>query len=336
MPQHSHGPWVDIHAHPGRCFLGGLEPSAPLVALLGADESVDRVRSLAAGEVSVVNASTVADLAVLGMTPAGGLCAERSFEPGEAAADHSRQIDALTALVSSGEVRAILAPDDISSTRVDAAGGVFLSCEGADFLDGRADGLEEAYARGVRSITLVHYRVNELGDVQTEDSVHGGLTDFGREVVGEMNRLGMIVDLAHATFEATLDAIHESTAPVMISHSHLAGSGASHPRLLSVEHAQAVADSGGIIGAWPAGVVQATLDDYCDEICRLVDVVGVSHVAIGTDIDANYRPVLTDYEQFPLVAAGLGGRGMTTDEVDQVLGGNFIDLFATVVNGREG
>ena len=63
----------------------------------------------------------------------------------------------------------------------------------------------------------------------------------------------------------------------------------------------------------------------------MVDVVGVGHVAIGTDLDANYRPVLTDYDQFPDVAAGLIARGLNADEVDQILGGNFIRLFEQTV-----
>ena len=335
MNDHSHGPWVDVHAHPGRCFLGGLEPSSPFVAMLGGDESRARVRSSLAGEVSVVNAATVADLAVLGVSPEGGLFASREFEPGEAAVDHDRQLKALSSLLSERDIRAVLNPADIHTAAAEASPWVFISCEVADFLDGRMDGLAGAYADGARSVTLVHYRVNELGDIQTEDSVHGGLTGFGREVVREMNSLGMIVDLAHATFDATVGALEESEAPIMISHSHLASPGADHPRLLSAEHALVVAEAGGLIGAWPAGIALATLDDYCDEICRMVDVVGIDHVAIGTDLDANFRPVLTSYEQFPEVAAGLGNRGMSAAEVDQILGRNFIDLFTTVATKAE-
>lgn len=330
MQNHSHGPWVDIHAHPGRCFLGGLDSSSLFVALLGPQEAVSRIRSSATGEVSVVNAATVADLAVLGMNSEGGLCASRAFEPGEAVADHNRQLDSMTALLADGGIQTILRPDDIQPASDEGSPAVFLSCEGADFLDGEPGGLEDVHRRGVRSVTLVHYRVNELGDIQTEDSVHGGLTGFGREVVREMNRLGMIVDLAHATFEATVHALEESTAPIIISHSHLASAGSDHPRLLSEEHARVVAEAGGLVGAWPAGMVQETLADYCDEICRLVDLIGIDHVAIGTDLDANYKPVLTSYEQFPEVAAGLIKLGMSGGEVDQVLGGNFVDLFTRV------
>lgn len=275
MAEHTHGPWVDVHSHPGRCFLAGLG-------------------------------------------------AVRDFKPGEARSDHDRQLAALGALAGEEGIWPVLAPADIASnpdsSPDSAETGVFLSCEGADFLDGDLGGLADAYRRGVRSITLVHYRVNELGDIQTEAAVHGGLTGFGRDVVGEMNRLGLIVDLAHATFAATAAALEESTAPIMISHSHLA-------------HATFAA--GGLIGAWPAGFAQDSIDDYCDEICRLTEAIGVAHVAIGTDLDANYRPVLTDYAQFPDVARRLAGRGMTPDEIDRILGGNFIDLFASVADQGE-
>ncbi|MEZ5380736.1 MAG: membrane dipeptidase [Microthrixaceae bacterium] len=332
---HLHGPWIDIHGHPGRCFLGGLDAGSPLVQLLGGDEAAVRVGSASAGEVSVVAAASVADLAVLGMNDEGGLYAERQFAPGEAAADHGRQLAAIQALAAMHDVELVLGCDDIPGGDLGRT-GVLVTCEGGDFLDGRLEGLEVAYGQGVRSVTLVHYRVNELGDIQTDDAVHGGLTGFGREVVREMNRLGMIVDLAHATFDATVQALEESSAPLMISHSHLAGRGADHPRLLTEEHARVVASAGGLIGAWPTGIVMETLDDFCDEICRLIDLVGLGHVAIGTDLDANYRPVLTSYEQFPEVAAGLARRGMTSTEVDRVLGGNFLDLFGVVEAGGLG
>ncbi len=329
MSSFSHGPWVDVHAHPGRCFLGGLPATSPFVQFLGPEDAIASIRSASNGELSVVNASTVADLAVIGPNSSGGLGTIREFEPGEAAADHARQLEVMNSQLVEGGIRLVLHPSDIEAAP-EAGPGVFLSCEGADFLDGSAGGLDDAYDRGVRSVTLVHYRVNELGDIQTEEAKHGGLTVFGREIVREMNSMGMIVDLAHATFEATAHALEESSKPIMISHSHLASTGAEHPRLLSERHAKMVAEAGGVIGAWPAGFAQESLADYCDEICRLVEIIGVDHVAIGTDLDANYKPVLTSYKQFPQLAAGLEELGMSSEEVDQVLGGNFVRLFDEV------
>jgi membrane dipeptidase len=177
---------------------------------------------------------------------------------------------------------------------------------------------------------LVHYRVNAIGDVQTEEPVHGGLTAFGREVVAECNRLGVVIDCAHATFETTVGVLEASRRPVMVSHSHLDHSDRHHPRLLSTAHARAVADAGGLIGAWPSGVTSATLADFADEIARLADLVGPGHVAVGTDMDANYRPVLTSYAEFASLPGLLADRGLSDAEVDQILGTNALGLLRAV------
>jgi membrane dipeptidase len=248
------------------------------------------------------------------MHPEKGLYARRDFEPGEAWADHQRQLDG------------------IRTASATAGFEVLLSCEGGDFLEDDAGRLEEVVNQGVSSLTLVHYRVNELGDVQTEPAVHGGLTAFGREVVAECNRLGVLIDCAHASVDTTMDVLETSRHPVMISHGHLHGPGRSHPRLLSQRHALAVAGAGGLIGAWPSGVVCRSVADFGDEVLRLVDVVGVEHVGIGTDLDGNYRPVVTEYAQFAEVRAYLGARGLSDDELDKVFGRNAMALLDAVRN----
>lgn len=299
-----------------------------MVQQLGRPDVAGSIAAAAAAGVCCVSASTVADMAVLRPNASGGLGAGRDFKPGEARADHDIQLAGLTA--SLAETRTVRTAADIAAAHEGGQGSAFVSCEGADFLDGDLGGLAPAFDVGARMVTLVHYRVNELGDIQTEQPKHGGLTAFGGEVVAEMNRLGMIIDLAHATFETTVGALEASADPIVISHSHLAGPGSDHPRLLTDDHARIVADAGGLVGAWPAGVTATTLAEYVDEICRLVDLIGVNRVAIGSDLDANYRPVLTEYEQFNDVASLLGGRGFSPVEVDAVLGGNVVELFAAV------
>ncbi len=322
---------ADAHAHPGRCFLRGLPPEDPAAAILGGDASEAAIDAMRSAGVDLVAFSTVADLRVLRPDPAVGVRASRSFEPGEARADHDRQLRALAGLGERDDVALVLRAGDVGRARQRDALGLLLACEGGDFLEGRIEGVEEAFGLGARSITLVHYRVNELGDIQTEPPVHGGLTAFGAEVVREMNRLGMIVDLAHATFEVTRDVLDVSDAPVMISHSHLAAPGREHPRLLGREHALAVTRSGGLVGAWPAGAVLTSFDDYVEEILRMVDVLGVEHVAIGTDMDANYRPVLTHYAELPALAQALRDRGLGREETALVMGGNLARLVERIL-----
>ena len=330
-PRHSHGPWIDIHAHPGACFAlkGTLADTDS--HLVGGERSVGAIADIRSSEITVSSFATVADLAVIGFVPGGGLGSVREFEPGEALADHDRQLRAIGALAERGLIELVANASDVERLHDGGDVGMLLTCEGGDFVEDDLARLGRARAAGARSVTLVHYRQGDVGDAQTSDPRHGGLSDLGRAIVVEMNRLGMIVDLAHASMAATADALEVSTHPIVISHSHLASPGHDHPRLLTEEHARMVADGGGLVGAWPSGVVCQTLDDYAHEICRLVDLLGVDHVAIGSDMDANYKPVLHAYPQFLELAGLLGHRGLDAAEVDAILGGNYLRVMRSVM-----
>ena len=99
---------------------------------------------------------------------------------------------------------------------------VIVTSEGADWLEGRIERVDEAYQRWqLRQLQLTHYRPNELGDIQTEPSVHGGLTDFGAEVIRRCNALGIVVDVAHGTFELVKRAVATTSKPLLLSHTGL-------------------------------------------------------------------------------------------------------------------
>jgi membrane dipeptidase len=142
--------------------------------------------------------------------------------------------------------------------RASASGKIALmaALEGGDQLDGSLENLRAAYARGVRSVGIVYDHHSSIGDgaMATPGSVavaapaNGGLSTFGRQVVEEMNRLGMIVDLSHAGEQTALDAIRHSKAPVVFSHSAARGL-ADTPRNVSDEVLREVAENGGVIMA---------------------------------------------------------------------------------------
>ena len=216
---------------------------------------------------------------------------------------------------------------DITSARAAGKVGALLAVEGGDFLEGQPERVARAFSDGVRSITLMHYRRNELGDIITGVRPHGRLTEAGRAVVQEMNRLGMLVDVAHASEPTAQDAVEVSNRPVMASHVHVQGM-ARHPRFVSVDLARSITrKGGGVIGAWPAGIGITDLKGYVDRTLELVDVVGIDHVCLGTDMDANFRPVFTDYRQWPLIPAALLARGLHEPEVAAIIGGNFMRVF---------
>jgi membrane dipeptidase len=318
---------VDTHSHPGRFFLKQLTEQTPTTRAFGEPFEDQAIADLTQGNVSATLFCAVADMRLLEMTPTQGLRASRDWAPGEAYADYRRQMAEMKRLLSNPALIPGLAPADIDAAHRRHKTAAIFAVEGGDFIEERLERVHEAFRDGVRAVTLVHYHINQIGDIQTQAPVYNGLTAFGKSVVAEMNRTGIIIDLAHATLAVTKDVLNTSSKPIMISHTNIATANVSHPRLISVEHAKLVAAAGGIIGSWPAGVGQTSFSDYIDSIQRLVDTVGIDHTAIGTDMDANFKPVLRSYRDWSLIAAALLARGMQEGELAKIMGGNFQRVF---------
>jgi len=140
-----------------------------------------------------------------------------------------------------------------------------------------------------------------------------------------------VVDCAHATFDTTMAVLEASSQPVIISHGQLGHAEAGHPRLMTAKHAAAVAEAGGLTGGWPCGFTSRSMDDFGTEILRLAEATGPDHVALGTDLDGNYKPVLTSYDQLDDLARRLHDRGLPAGHVDQILGGNALGLLRQVL-----
>jgi membrane dipeptidase len=323
---------VDTHSHPGRFFLEKLIDQTPTTRAFGEPFEDQAIADLAAGNVSATLFCAVADMRLLEMTSTQGLRAGRDWTPGEAYADYRRQLAELKTLLSNPALTPGLIPADIDAAHRRHKTGAIFAVEGGDFIEDRLDRVQEAFRDGVRAVTLVHYHVNQIGDIQTAAPVHDGLTALGKTIVNEMNRTGIIIDLAHATFAVTKDVLSVSSKPIVVSHTNIATANANLPRLISVEHAKLVASAGGIIGSWPSGMGQASFSDYIDSIQRLVDTVGIDHAAIGTDMDANFKPVLRSYRDWSLIPAALLARGMHDEDVAKIMGGNFLRVFKSNLN----
>ena len=162
--------------------------------------------------------------------------------------------------------------------------GVVVAAEGGDFLEGKPDRVDEAYDRWqLRHLQLTHYRVNELGDIQTENPVHGGLTDVGAEVIRRCNARGIVVDVAHGTLDLVRRAAAVTTRPLVLSHTSLVTIAHPFTRLITPEHARLVAGTGGMIGIWPVAEYFPDMAALAGGIARMAAVVGVEHVGLGTD-----------------------------------------------------
>jgi membrane dipeptidase len=208
-----------------------------------------------------------------------------------------------------------------------------VTAEGADFLEGALGRLDDAYHRHrLRQLQLTHYRVNELGDIQTESPERGGLTDFGADVIRACNRLGIVVDVAHGTYELVKRAAAVTTRPLILSHTSLAQPPAARSRRISPEHARVVASTGGVVGVWPPKGYFRDRAAYAAGIVQMADVAGIDHVGIGTDLLGLVGgSVFGDYRELPAVGASLRAAGLTDSDLAKVLGGNYRRVFAAVV-----
>jgi membrane dipeptidase len=154
-----------------------------------------------------------------------------SFTGSAAVTAVREQIDLATRMVArhAEHLRPAVTADDVEAAVADGRIGSLLGAEGGHCIAGSLDVLRELRARGVRYLTLTHNQNTEWADSATDEPVHGGLTEFGRVVVAEMNRIGMIVDLSHVAPSTMRDALAVTRAPVLFTHSS-ARAVTDHPR----------------------------------------------------------------------------------------------------------
>ena len=191
------------------------------------------------------------------------------------------------------------------------------------------DRVDEAYeTQALRHLQLTHYRVNELGDIQTAASVHGGLTDFGAAVIGRCNTLGIVVDVAHGPYDLVKRAAAVTTKPLVLSHTSLSDSPGPRSRRITADHARLIAGTGGVIGIWPPSTEFPDMASLAAGMARMVDVVGVEHVGLGSDMLGLLVPaIFSSYRQLPMLAAALRQAGFQPAELAKLLGGNYARVF---------
>ena len=237
---------------------------------------------------------------------------------------------------SAADVRRIVAEGRIA---------VLMGLEGGDAIENELIHLREFHAHGVRYMTLTWSRSHDWADSSTDEARHGGLTPFGREVVREMNRLGVVVDVSHVSDETFWDALEVTEAPLIASHSSMRAL-VDHPRNMSDAMLRAVADNGGVVminfsenyvdprkaGAWPSilfalrhlGWEDTPFEMLVDHFVHAVRVAGVDHVGLGSDFDGVlFLPDgMKDVSDLPNLTEALLRRGLSAEDVRKVLGEN--------------
>ena len=258
------------------------------------------------------------------------LAAWREAKPGEVRRSFDFQVARALKRINEQGLAMVTSVESLDRVVKERVPGIVLSSEGADFLEGELGYLQKMRARGLVHLQLLHYRLAEVGDISTEDPKYSGLSDFGKDVVRECNRLGILVDVAHGTSAGIDQMLEISTKPVVYSHGHVSPAmpvswrGATAARAIHAPLAKKLADKGGVIGLWPLWNSYANLDLYTDELMRLVNAYGASHVGVGTDMDGLGRSTLPSYAEYAELPRYLGKRGLDDAGVEAVLGGNYI------------
>jgi membrane dipeptidase len=230
-----------------------------------------------------------------------------------------------------------------------------MGMEGGHMIDDSLAVLRDYQRLGVRYLTLSHSVNTNWSDSSGDTPKHNGLTDFGKDVVRELNRLGMLVDISHVSDKTFWDAMETSKAPLVASHSSLR-SISGHPRNMTDDMIRALGGKGGVIminysrsflsnELYEAGLKNVPLaerptvswEKIVEHIDHAAKLVGAAHVGLGSDFDGTTVPDgMDDVSMLPKITAALLDKGYSEQDVKNILGENILRLLEKVEQiGRE-
>ena len=217
-----------------------------------------------------------------------------------------------------------------------------LGAEGGHCIDGSLGVLRQLARLGVRYVTLTHNENTSWADSATDEPEHGGLTDFGRDVVREMNMLGMLVDLSHVASTTMHDALDVTTSPVIFSHSACRAVN-DNPRNVPDDVLERLPANGGVLmvafvpsflnvefAAWEwdrsGPQPRVTVEDVVSHVEHARDVAGIEHIGLGSDYDgfATFPEGVDDVSGFPVLLDALAERGWPAHDLAKLMGDNLL------------
>ena len=221
-------------------------------------------------------------------------------------------------------------PDDLWLNKHRGLKSIMLGIENGLALDGHLERLQHFKDRGVVYITLCHNGDNDICDsASRSNNTHGGVSAFGQQVIREMNRLGILVDMSHAGEKSFYDALDISSVPIVCSHSSCRAL-CDHPRNLTDDQLRALAAKGGvaqttIYHGFLRRDGQATILDVMAHLEHAIQVVGIDHVGLGTDFDGDGGvPGLASSSELLNFTRQLLARRYSEADIQKIWGGNFL------------
>lgn len=232
------------------------------------------------------------------------------------------------AVASKGNLRVILTPTDLDALLSDRRNGSpsvggLLSVEGLQDIEGKLANLDRLYAAGFRMAGLAHFFDNEVAG-SMHGVAKGGLTPLGRQVVRRMEKIGMVVDIAHSSHAAVAEVIAMAKRPIVSSHGGVQAV-CKVNRNLTDDEIRGIAKTGGVIGIgyWDAAICGTDPRGTAAAIAHVRDLVGIDYVGLGSDFDGAVTTAF-DVSQLAVVTQALVDRGFTREEIAKVMGGNVL------------
>jgi membrane dipeptidase len=265
-------------------------------------------------------------------------------KPGEALGWFRRELGRIKEHVAQQKLGIVRAPSDVDLA-LRGQPHIVLAVEGASFIETDVRGVKIAYDLGLRHLQLVHYTRSAIGDIQTEPSEHPGLTEVGKRVVRECNHLGILVDLAHSTEAAVVDALAVSRAPIVWSHGSVRRGPAAaataavwRRRQLSLDTAKEIARKGGVVGLWSLTAdVGKTHEAYADRMIELAEWLGDDHVAFGTDLNGlGPYSVLSGYGGLQRIIEHWQRQGVDEARIRKLACGNYARVLKAALQPSRG
>ncbi|MBR1687915.1 MAG: membrane dipeptidase [Prevotella sp.] len=232
-------------------------------------------------------------------------------------------------------------PADLYGDKRHGRKSIMLGIENGLALNGQLQNVKHFAQRGVVYITLCHNGDNDLCDSARGCTTHNGISRFGEQVVREMNRLGLIVDLSHAAEKSFYDALDISQLPIVCSHSSCRAL-CDHPRNLTDEQMRALAAKGGVMqvtlySGFLRTEGEATIRDAMAHLEHAIRTMGIDHVGLGTDFDGDGGiRGLADSSELINFTRQLMMRRYSERDIQKIWGGNFLRVMSQVQSVREG
>ena len=226
-------------------------------------------------------------------------------------------------------------PADLWMNKHRGLKSIMLGIENGIALDGKLENLQHFAERGIVYMTLCHNGDNDICDSARGNHTHNGVSAFGRQVISEMNRLGIMVDMSHAGEKSFYDALELSTQPIVCSHSSCRAL-CDHPRNLTDQQMRALAQKGGVmqVTLYNGFLVkdgEATIEDAMRHLQHAIQVMGIDHVGLGTDFDGDggIRGLANSSELIHFTRQ-LMARHFNEDDIQKIWGGNFLRVMQQV------